>query len=324
MQPTWDDPVPPKDLTVYTAKLDARSTLWNSRVLGKSQGAPAYKIVFDQKSAGKGETIWIHDARGPRADSEALAEKILAARYELLIYNSSALPGFFALRFGMQILQGNALLEKVKMVGLLVENRGKFLQGLRVYLDWLPKVEADIDGGSANLMSWRLILGRAINWRVHWVVINRIDVVPKIGVWSSKMELPVARIVGTTTGTTTTQSTETYTETFEMKLAPSLGIEVGIEKATPRAVVRAWSAFDYGLLQGQHIITKRIGLDGYWTRGPEFRVRSQTFNSGVMGFGILEQIGLKKPEPKEQSSESVITTVDYRTAYLGLGLVLAW
>ncbi len=282
---------------------------------------------------------WVHGASGPRSQSASF-DKILVSANQKLIEASSngdldnflkggynfltsalldtAASGYVGLRYGKQVLAGDELLGKTSFFGLLVEMRGGPLEGLRVYYDKMPQVK-NINNGFETQISWsRVILGKSWGWSPGFLV-DRLDVTPKIGMWSLSATLPTAFAED--------GITPLAVQTFATEKALGLAIEGGVEWLSTWYLLRAWGAFDtalnFGRIGAAGVTSQRFGIDGYLTAGPEIRIFGVPFKTALLGFFLFESIELSQ-NPDEENLEDQIVGIGYQGGYAGVGGVLSW
>lgn len=363
-EPNWLTPPPPEDLGLFGLTFDPFSTLWFPDVKGfakltgtppppesppppqadASKGivappvvpkanhiAPVWELDAAAQQALKSNFLWAQNKKGPKDQTDVSIKAILGARQELLKQLSGRFPAYIALRFGIQTMKSeNPLTKKLKMFGLMLENRADPLAGLRAYLDVAPKVtDTDAAGNVQSLSWWRLIVGKSF-WKELNFPINRIDVVPKIGVWSFNADLATtSTVTEVATNGTETSTTTTTIQNFKVPYAPSFGLELGAERVTRKYSVRGWAAYDMSLAVGKEksaVKTIRLGLDGHWAAPWLFSIAGVPMHIGVIGFGLYEIVSFTRTVSDEDIVEGVpaISGVGLKSGYVGTGLALSW
>jgi hypothetical protein len=220
-------------------------------------------------------------------------------------------PGFVGVRYGRSVSSGQ-LSRKFYALSLLTELRGAPLDGLRLYADLWPKVSEEALTGPTSFSGSRVVLGWALGAELGGIV-DRIDLVPKIGVWSMKTQFKLPSTDGTIAD---------YDFNFASGL--STGVELGVEKQLiSKALLRLWLGADFSSISGAaatkaKINELRVGTDVHvkvLTLGP--------VNWSLLAFGQYEQIQLSKSY-SDNTQESVLRSIRLNLGMIGGGLAISW
>lgn len=290
---------------------------------------------FDQGAAdaNKSDGLWIQDSRGANLLAAELdasiagAAKALSTAIEEGFFNKflkglryTTPAGYLGVRYGVQMLSGDPLLKKAAFFGLISEIRGGPLTGLRYYWDKVPQVKHETNGLRTELEWSRHIIGRSFGLDLKKLV-DRIDVVPKIGIWSFN-----ARLVDSINS----DGTPATTGKFQMARSFSLGIEAGLEWLSDWYTIRPWYSYDYAngknAASQKMVTSNRIGFDTYLTGGPKFGVFGLSLRTTVMGFFIYERISLSTTTttPNDDDGDDEIIGVTFSSGYTGIGIAVSW
>jgi hypothetical protein len=331
----------PTAIRFFAYKNPPGQTLLTIEVLGRSKanvskGKVQYKIP---KSVQRNEEpIRVaHDAKGRSTYSAAIGSSIEAWMKEAIkdleldkesLFASTLTgledtfaKGYFGFRWGKQTLIGIPVLEQTSMIGILGEIRGGPLSGLRVYHDRVLEVEADhivegINYGKTSLRWSRTLLGYSFAFDFPWVI-DQIDITPKIGLWDFAATFPIALSSG-----------EVVPREFLVDNEPSFALEVGVEWIASEYSIRPWFSADVALVTSQlsssGVSSQRWGVDGWWSGGPDFDLYGATMKTAFLGFAVFEDIELVGKGGAEEDSGTFINSIDYRAAYLGVGVAVSW
>ena len=284
--------------------------LWGHNSQGRSR-----KSVETSKSIGVASTKLIDSA------SKGNLNSLLEGGFDLLTNAllDTAASGYVGIRYGKQILAGDPLLAKTSFFGLLSEIRGGPLGGLRIYYDYLPTATNNLDGFKTSIGWSRLIFGTSLGFNPGFLF-DRIDITPKIGMWSLSATLP------------TEQNEEGITigvSDFKFKKQLSFGVEAGVEWQSPIYLLRTWYGFDMALSLGKYggsaVKSNRFGLDSFVNTGPDFSVFGANLKTALLLFVIYESVELSSPQVKNSPADAgEISGITYDGGYAGLGLAISW
>jgi hypothetical protein len=344
---------PPGELTLFYLDYDPKLDIWMPDIIGKASLRYYDKAKFSSKASSKakylgkvfwdatlrgtirGETqIWgqVTEGRGRWIEESEVSSKVQTAFEQLEVKNGkrrstlfgsvsnyledSAASGYFGARCGKQFLAGDALLGNSNFCGGLIEIRGGPLEGLRLYYDKVPRVEAQVDSGPTYFEWSRATAGISLGL-YPGVIVDRIDFVPKLGVWDVAALLPVKTQSGT------------LRQEFSIDKRMSFSLEVGAEWIGSWYTIRTWASQDQSLTVGKidtsGIITTRLGLDTYLPTGPTIRLKSTSIKCTMLIFAELDEIKLSAPKGSSSESDRLrIDEIDFDSGYAGGGIVIAW
>ena len=339
---------PPDELVLYQLSLNEKSGIWISEVLGKGRLRKGKKGKADDKMVLRSiawdseaikrkkqlpQVIWAHSAEGRGKNSERFAEALakihkkhhkkweneyntVFRKMQSFLKDSTA-SGYIGVRYGVPaILADDPVLDQSTLISALLEIRGGPLEGLRLYADSVPKVKAMQYDQEVN-MSWnKITFGKS--WGLGLpAFVDRIDIVPKIGLWNFDTLRPVP--------------VESHFEVkrFRVKNELSLNIEGGIEWLSNWYTIRLWGAndrtFSIGKMKGSAVTSKRFGFDAYWIGVLKFKVGQVPLKLVVLAYGFFETVNLSNPKVEEENVvDTSIKGVDYNQYIWGSGAGLAW
>ncbi|MEN9834154.1 MAG: hypothetical protein RL011_347 [Pseudomonadota bacterium] len=243
----------------------------------------------------------------------------------------AAASGYVGLRYGKQILPGvgplGTLLAKTNMFGLLFEMRGGPLKGLRYYYDVLPKSTQTLDGidlngldttYTASIAFARHVIGFSWDFNPGFLV-DRVTIDPKLGLWTFNASLPVAM-----------NENKKVIEMADFSLGRSfaLGLELGLEQLSDWYTIRGWFGINTGyslIKSGGKVTSNRLGVDAYFTAGPELPLLGLRLRTALLAFYFWESVGLTNTTVKAADSDpAAISGVSYDVGYAGAGIALSW
>jgi hypothetical protein len=300
---------------------------------GKSNGRVFWDATFTRKPK-QGGLIWAQaiEGRGRFLEDEAANARVQNA-YDALeikygkrkstLFGSvssflidSASSGYVGARYGKQFLAGDSLLGNTSFQGLLIEIRSGPLDGLRFYYDEVPTVRQEIESVKVYLGWSRITAGMSFGLYPGFLV-DKIDIVPKVGIWNFSGLLPIQT------------STGLLTQEFKVKNGLSLALEAGLEWIGSWYTIRSWASQDQSLVLGKidtsGVATTRVGLDTFLSAGPTINVFSAKLKTTFLLFVVLESIKLRAAKGTVQETQRFrIDEVDFDSGYAGGGLVISW
>jgi hypothetical protein len=276
---------------------------------------------------------WVHDARGAGSLITELDEAIKDAADQLNTaidegllsrllkgLKASAASGYVGIRYGSQVLSGDPLIKETAFFGLVAEVRGGPIEGFRYYWDKVPARKQVVDGLDTNIEWSRQIIGKSFGLSLSRFV-DRIDITPKIGVWSFNAKL---------VDSYNDDGTAATVGHFKIANGMSFSLEAGAEWLSNWYTIRPWYSYDYAnainSVTNKKVTSSRIGFDTYWTAGPVFKVFGMPLKTALMGFFIYESISLSSSNgnPTLSEGEREIVEVTFSGAYAGAGLAISW
>lgn len=326
---------------VFSAALKGRLLNQTKRLsAGTDVGAKSQErsLIFQADTSLKkslaAAPFWFHTDKGRGKMAKRLMTVLLRANERLIsmvqegsikeyvsgtYQPKNTIGGYVALRYGKQLLNGDDLVEKMSMIGVVAEVRGGVLNGMRLYYDTQPKVELVQNGYDTSVQWSRFIVGKSFGLNLNRFV-DRIEVTPKVGVWSFNANLPT---------TTDGGGNVTSVGSFDMQRAISMSLEVGAEWSSRRYSLRPWYSFDGALMNSglgtKQVTSSRVGLDFVWSFSTGIRVAHTRLHPAVLAFGMYESISITdSDDPDVSEGDQKIIGVNYSGGYAGFGLGVAW
>lgn len=264
---------------------------------------------------------------GPGAPEYTRIVSALSKRYKTLLQNrkssfkagqslkdsllrQSTASGYVGLRFAKSLVsRRDDLLVGAKMMGVLTELRSGPMKGFRLYYDSIPRVSKDLQGQQFFYESSHLIAGYGFIFEPN-ILLDRIDIAPKIGGWRLSARLPLINEIG-------------GIEILDFSAANrfSFGVEARGEMIRYGWVATGWVAQDItaGRLTkrlGQSAVSQRIGFDGF-APGIKLGHERDHINLSFLGFWYREDTRMDIEVP----SGFVVRTI---ASYGGAGISIAW
>jgi hypothetical protein len=338
-----------KSNTVYLASLKgsaARDAYVDAAPAGEPDQTIAKKATptakyfvtwkFDEAAqvASANQHLAFHDALGagklvPELDSSInnaandLHNAISTGLFSQLLsgIKSSTASGYVGLRFGKQVLPGNSLLKKLTFFGLVGEFRGGLFNGLRYYYNKVSE-KVDSSRGISEKIGWSShIIGKSFGMSLSHVF-DRIDLTPKLGIWSIDAKLVTVL---------DENLIPIQTSNFNMSRGYSASLELGLEWNSSWYKIRPWASYDYAgavsKISRNSITAKRVGLDTFLTVGPSFTLGKTSYKSALLGFAVLEQLTISDGSAKTASTESSSSSIPLlamTVGFVGAGAALSW
>ncbi len=337
---------PPPELVFYS--LEYSSGLWIPRVIAtakledykrpsvaKSEGQATWtvKIIEPNKTS---QQLWAHDSKGRGAKRVRVLKAIRKAIKEFEISSGvqssdiassvsdfiedSAASGYVGFRYGRQALSGDQLLIDSQWLGFLAEIRGGPLSGIRFYYDTIPQNKTtDFSNGVAEPINvgWtRTTLGYSLGFDPGFIL-NRIDVVPKFGLWSFDARLPLP-----------ISESEVIYQSFKLDNQTAFALEIGMEASASIATIRIFGAkdmsFSFDDNNASQVDSDRFGIDLYLGIIPAFNTFGTPLKVALLGFFQYENVTLKGASNNEENESYEVDSLKYRSGHLGGGLAISW
>ena len=219
--------------------------------------------------------------------------------------------GYVAARIGIPLTTSNGILSKANLIGLMSEVRSGPLDGLVWNWDFIPETKETTDKGSKTSLDWsRAVVGWRFFLPFTFFGADGIYSIPKIGAldFSGNFEA------------SSEFADELTVAPFEIKNAISLGLDIGMEWYVSRSLIRLWGGNNFSGLLGDDkgsVNSLRGGLD--FLTNMNFRGSAASF----IAFANVEKLDLFQPE-KTAVNDAKIKDLSFATAYVGVGLGLAW
>ncbi|MGE0174163.1 MAG: hypothetical protein AB7T49_15305 [Oligoflexales bacterium] len=322
--------VPPDSFLVFRLRYSEKYNKWIPTPVGeaKSSGPPkasktgqTYEYFIEiTEPMDLTASYWLQAKAGRGQDQDKIT-KVLdqnLSRYGISIFDfkdmllDTLASGYAGIRYGVPMARGDPLIGQVPLVGILTEVRGGPLSGLRWYWDFTPKVEVLVDDQVSKLKWSRFSFGWSVGLNFEDSFVNRIDVVPKIGLIDFE-----GTFIAPDTGL------GTLPVEFNLKNQTNLGVEGGIETAAPWFLARIWGSWDKGGIlgsKGEYVTFLRGGLDTYW----DLFNLGRTLECSVLVFAVAEKLTVAKEPTVLEDEETKVLGLSYNQAFLGLGLTVAW
>ncbi len=347
-------PEPASTIYLFTLKVEPKTNLWRSELLGKGRLSPpssrskrrtelAWETDLGGKAAPVDQPLFAHatdETRMASNDYRTLLENAIRTRSELLIkrnpeagFLKSVAPGrsaYVQTAMGMARVDPDAvLLPKTRRVLGQGQFRAGRLTGISGEVDVLPKEREDFDGKSYQIAWHRIAVGRAFAFHPtslpSWLL-DRIDFTPRLGMWQMDAVLPARdsedRIVAVDYG---------FNAQFDA------GFNLGLEVTWPWGVAaRFWHARD---ITSGFIVAKgapgaassRFGGD-LFVAGPKLPKGLSPANLYLTVFYFTETATFS-PEQKQELSllnpggaqdSDALREVYYTVDYVGAGIGTAF
>ncbi len=271
------------------------------RILAKpsGSGAPEYTQIVSALS--KRYKALLKKRKSDFKAGQSLKDSLL---------RQSSSSGYVGVRFGRSLVsRKDDLLVGAKMVGVLTELRSGPLKGFRLYYDNIPRVSKEIQGQQFYYESSHLIGGYGFIFEPN-MILDRIDLAPKVGGWRLSARLPLINEIG-------------GIEILDFRAANrfSFGFEARGEIIRYGWIATGWIAQDItaGRLTrrlGQSAVSQRIGFDGF-APGIKLGHARNHMNLSFLGFWYREDTKMDIEIP----SGFVVRTI---ASYGGAGVSIAW
>jgi hypothetical protein len=324
-----NDLTPPDGFMIYKLTYSEKYNKWIPNLAGEARLAgPAkntktghsyeYKIEITQPME-LTASYWLQakDGRGQNQDKITRVMDQNLKRYGLSIFDfqdmllDTLAAGYTGVRYGYPMAKGDPLISQVPLIGVFAEVRGGPVSGLRWYWDFTPEVEVETQGKISSLKWSRFTFGWSFGLEFENALINRIDVVPKVGL----LDFDGIFVVQT--------ELDYIPVEFRLKNQTNLGVETGIETTAPWFLVRLWGSYDKsGMLgnDGQYVTFLRGGIDTYW----DLFNLGRTFEFSLLIFGVGERLAVARDEIELADEATSVSGLNYNQAFLGLGLTATW
>jgi hypothetical protein len=336
------EPKAPEELALYTLAWNGVRQLWQPKIAGlarrvqNSEQQAVYVVDARATQALERGPLWAHDPAGletrpkelasaaqeGQRDYQAHVEETVAAKLRRSLLDTIA-SGYGGIRYGVEFVKGDRLIEKTSVFGLLVQIRGGPFKGLRYYYDKLPEVtsnETSVTGAPIETsITWaRQQLGYSFDFNSP-LLVDRITLAPKIGIWDFHTITEVQR---------DTEGRVVATREFEVVNALGLGAEVGVEWLTDHNTIQAWAGYERGIdliKNGATVEATRGGINAFFTSGPHFEIAGVRFRLTYLVFLLGENVSLSDPKARrEAAGDGAVADFRYSAAYAGAGTALSW
>ncbi|MCX6109520.1 MAG: hypothetical protein NTZ90_07955 [Proteobacteria bacterium] len=328
----------PKRMRLFTWQILPESGIWTAHVVGSA------KLTRRDKTSGwlvkrNTQETTAHEVYGQRSGGPEQAVKpllqALAARQKVILEDrndqgfadireglgktmrfltiDSIASGFIGARYSYELVDPNtAFFTPGSILGLVAEFRSGFLDGLRLYFDYAPLHRRTVSGDTFYLTWDRYVAGWGFAFPMPWLV-DRIELTPKLGLWSIDARLPDLDDQGNPVG-----------RTFKASGLFSAGLELSAEWEGPWYLGRLWHARDLSTPLSRvggmtrNVYSARTGFDAV-IKGPPVGLFGRDWHLGFLIFGYYEDMTFDEKAKNGNRFEFI-----YSTAYAGGGLSLAW
>ena len=222
---------------------------------------------------------------------------------------------YVAIRYGYPTISGGSVLSDSYFIGILTEIRGGPAAGLRVYFDYAPEQSKSVEGEDFNFSWSRLSLGWSFDLTQLMSLekyVHRVDITPKLGIFSVDFDL------------VTTEGSNTLTATFTQNNSIDFGFDLGVEEVYKTLLGRLWLGYNYSGLLTDDTTTSSLrgGLDLHYDF---YQIPNSNIDIGLLAFGSFEQLSFTSTDNGEVSAtEAQILELSYNLFYIGLGAELSW
>lgn len=311
----------PKKLLRFRLQFDRVNRVWLPMLVepeeeASGEGAREPVLGYDPaRSAARSNK----QAQDLAAYEEKAAKKIESSYLRrlsgLIIDQVSA--GYLGLRYGRILVdRSNVLLNKVRQFALVGEFRSGPLSGLRFYYDQLPTVHATEENLEESFGWRRLLIGWGFGFQFPWLI-DRVELVPKIGRWNFDANIPVDIGDGTR-----------ELRAFTLNKGLSFGAEAALEKFSARYLVRAWAARDFSASflrrydgDGSTVTSTRTGIDAL-IGGPRMPFLGVDFKLAFLLYGMNDHFSIEGNRSGDEGGGRYKITID--APFVGGGVALAW
>ena len=217
-------------------------------------------------------------------------------------------------RYGLPLQNSKGVLASAKMLGVFGEFRGGILSGLRLNYDEIPTQVAKTEDGRDEFSWSRFQLGYGFGFRFPYLMMNWIDISPKLGATNFFLKHTPESGAGI----------DGYD--FRLQRAPTIGLEIGIEKRTNLFLLRLWGygSYSVGILpidKKYKSSSLRSGIDIYrelfdW----------KATKLAILIFSSLDQSQYTRMTSEEEltSNPNLTTEVKFGSLFGGGGITLTW
>lgn len=221
---------------------------------------------------------------------------------------------FVSLRYGFEMIDSaTALFSPGSVVSFTSEFHRGWFNGLRLYTDSWPDHKRDIEGEVFSITWSRYNVGWAYLYRLTGLI-DRIEVIPKAGLWSITSRLPDIDA-----------NENIVTREYKASGLKNFGLEINgvIENASYLA--RLFHSRDMTLLKektadgaANELTANRTGLELYIKGGP-LRYISNSIRWNLLAFDYFEDLTINETGGTKSDLKFV-----YSTAFAGGGVSLSW
>lgn len=310
----------PKSISLFSLSVDPDAMTWFPEVEGTAtRTKTGWKVDGDKGPLGYdlGRTPARRDSerkllREREAELVSDADDSLARRIGSVLLDQVS-AGYVGLRFGRVIVdRSNVLLNKVRLFSAVSEARSGPLEGARAYYDFIPTTEATVDGLPQSFGMDRFVFGWGFGFPFPWLI-DRIELVPKIGRWNFEAQIAVATDAGN------------ELRPFSLRSGLSFGLEGGLEIFSSNYLVRGWASRDFSqsIVKAlkSNVTSTRAGVDAL-IGGPRFPLFGVEFKLAFLLFLVNDHFTIAGTRPDDQGGGQYRITID--APFAGGGLAFTW
>jgi hypothetical protein len=332
---------PPSEITLYTLQ-PTISNLWATSAISmgglatqSKSGQKQFTWQFSPPSNQASTSLYAHSSSGRGGENKKVHDAMKMALDELKPDGDKSTPiaaaipvellgagepryGSTGFRYGIQTLTGDQLLMKSQLFGFFTKFNDGYLQGIQLHYDVVPKVEyLDFSNGvgEQTTVGWeRATIGYSLGFEPG-LIVDRIDFLPQIGMWSFEARLPVVF-----------PEQATLFQEFKTSGQPIFSGEVGLEGQLAILHYRIYVGKDIslGIRKNEKVDSNRLGLDLNLNIFPSWKVLSSPVRLSLLGFYLYESISFGGIEKNSDLNQLKIDSLAYASAHLGGGIVLHW
>ncbi len=232
---------------------------------------------------------------------------------ELVGFSDRFNGGYLGIRYGFS-LGSSPQVSQSKYIGINYDQRKGLLRGVRLSYDrWSASTYnfSDLEA-SSQLGGQRLTLGWSFAMPFDFII-SRIDFIPSFGIWDYQASYPYIDYDDVITQLD-----------FSVSRAPSADFSFGIESTTRFYNARLWAGRALNLFASRNkpsLSSYRGGLDLVF---PTFTM-TRYFESALILFYGLEKVSLNRAvDDLLNSSDAIISTVNFNYGFAGIGVGMKW
>lgn len=218
--------------------------------------------------------------------------------------------GYFGLRLAQSLVYSDPLLKQARLIGILFEGRGKWTNGLRLYIDRSTETHATTIDGDQFLAFQRILAAWAFAIKVDKFV-DVIHITPRLGSYSLEARIPAD----------VAPNGKLILRDFKIDNALAAGLELDVEWNSFFYILRGWYARDFSAVANESqgsVASDRIGFDAF-LKGGGFSLLGKRMALSYLFFVANEQLALGSKKTDEQAY-----TIALPIPYAGTGVSMTW
>lgn len=223
-----------------------------------------------------------------------------------------ALSSLLGFRYGRVLSFDNSsvtkkLISKVSFINIFFEFRSTFLKGLRIYYDYVPKIEQKYYEDKLKFSLNRAMVSKEFDWNLQNIV-DQVKIIPKVGYYSIDSRLPSK--LG--------EDGKLILNDIKVTNALGLGMEVNLEFHHQSNKFRLWASQEndanmIGIKQDSRLSSTRLGGDIFWG-GLEEDSEDSSLDTMFLLYAGYESVKIGKGN----------FDVQLKYPFAGLGLGVYW